>query len=258
MREQGIPAQPERHSHMRVGVFGDIHGNQNALEAVLSVLDTQDCDQFVCTGDIVGYGPRPNECVSILRERQVPAVLGNHESLVTTLGELEMAKVSPDTRYSLQWTQGTLDMDALKWLAVLPMRLDYEGFSVIHGSFGPKPFAYVVNPVSMAKCFAYQDVPLAFYGHTHLPVIAHHPEEAAPRMDFVRKGTVSDDGKILLNPGAVGQPRDRDPRAACLVYDTETRMAIPIRVEYDIEGTQRQMMQLNLPKRLILRLAQGT
>lgn len=242
---------------MRVGLLGDIHANDVALAAVLDALDAEDCDQVACTGDVVGYGPCPGECVRALRERQVPCVLGNHDKFATLLASPRLARLEADTRHVLEWTQSKLDMDALRWLAELPLRLDVEGLTLLHGSFGPNRWAYLVNKKNLAESFAHQDVPLAFSGHSHLPVLCQQLEGHPPRIGFLRTGDVPRGGKVLVNPGSVGQPRDRDPRAACAVYDTASSVIHPLRVEYDIAHTQALIRAAGLPERFAQRLEEG-
>ena len=242
---------------MRIGILGDIHANRSALAAVFNALDDEGCDQLICTGDIVGYGPSPAECVQLLRERDIPCVLGNHDKFATLLASPRLAKLEADTRQVLEWTQSVLDMDALRWLAELPLRLDFEELTLLHGSFGPNRWAYLVNKKNLATSFAHQDVPLAVSGHSHLPVLCQQVEGHPPHMGFLRTADVPQDRKVLINPGSVGQPRDRDPRAACAVYDTETAAIRPLRVEYDIAETQALMREANLPGRFSRRLEEG-
>ena len=220
-------------------------------------MDAQDCDQLVCLGDIVGYGPSPAECVRTLREREVPCVLGNHDKFATTLASPRLATLDADTRHALEWTQNALDIDALRWLAELPLRLDAEELTLLHGSFGPNRWAYLVNKKSLAESFTHQDVPLAFSGHSHMPVLCHQLEGHPPHMSFLRTADVPQGRKVLINPGSVGQPRDRDPRAACAVYDTTSSVIHPLRVEYDIARTQALIRAAGLPERFAQRLEEG-
>jgi predicted phosphodiesterase len=244
---------------MKVGIFGDVHANYEALRAVLDRLDDEDCDDFVCTGDTVGYGPQPGPCVDEIRERDVYCVLGNHDKYATLVVSDQLDRLDPATRESIQWTQNTLTVEQLRWLAELPLRLDFDEFTVLHGSFGPKRWAYLVNKENLALSFAHQDVPLAISGHSHLPVLclADDAPDGEPTIDFLKSMVVPKRPKVLLNPGSVGQPRDRDPRASCITYDTATREVHLIRVEYDLAATQARMREAGLPERFAERLEQG-
>jgi len=242
---------------MKVGVFGDVHANLPALRAVLAALDEAGCDELICTGDVVGYGPSPAECIAVLRERGVACVLGNHDKYVTLIMDPALDRLDPDTRAVIDWTQSVLSMDDLRWLAELPLRLDFEGFCVVHGSLGRRRWQYLVDERALAEHFAHQKKPLAFSGHSHLPIIGLQAPDRPPRMTFLKKGPLPRNVKVVINPGSVGQPRDRDPRAACVVYDADEHFIQPLRVEYDIAQTQELMRKAGLPERFIKRLAEG-
>ncbi|NOY80418.1 MAG: metallophosphoesterase family protein [Kiritimatiellaeota bacterium] len=242
---------------MRIGVFGDVHANFAALEAVLTALEAEECDVLVCTGDVVGYGPSPAECIARLRERQVPCVLGNHDKYVTLLADPSLEKLDPAVRAAITWTQGVLSMDDLRWLAALPFRFDGDGFAVIHGCLGPHRWRYIVDGPSLAEHFAYQDVPLVFSGHSHLPILGTQAPGRPPRLGFLSQARIPAGVKAVLNPGSVGQPRDRDPRAAAAVYEADSRTVRVLRVAYDIAATQVLMRQAGLPERFVERLAEG-
>jgi len=243
---------------MRTGVIGDIHANLAAFEAVLACLESEGVDFIICTGDIVGYGPSPKECIRIMREREIPTVLGNHDHYVTLLMDPRLDKLDPDTRSVIEWTQGQLDMDELRWVAQLPLKLEYEPFTVIHGSLAPKHWTYLVNERAIAEHFQYQNTPLGFGGHSHLPVVGVQVPGHTPEVTFLRNMLLPvQDCKVLVNVGSVGQPRDVDPRAACGIYDDADQRIIPLRVEYDIAATQALMRQAGLPERFAVRLELG-
>ncbi len=242
---------------MKYGVFGDVHANLAAFEAVLQALDERGCDQLICTGDVVGYGPSPAECIAEIRKRNIPCVLGNHDMYATLLMDPRLEKLEKDTRAVIGWTQSVLSMDDLRWLADLPLRLDYEGFTVVHGSLGKHRWNYLVDDKAVAEHLAHQEKPLSFSGHSHLPILGFQVPEHPARMTFLKSGPIPAGVKAVVNPGSVGQPRDRDPRAACAVFDTEKYSIELIRVEYDIAATQDLMRRQGLPERFIARLALG-
>jgi len=242
---------------MKYGIFGDIHANLAALQAVLDVLRQAGCDQLICTGDIVGYGPSPAECLRLIREQKIPCVFGNHDEYVTELFGPSLEKLGADVKSSIQWSQNQLSMEELKWLAQLPRHLEYDGFSVVHGALGPNPWMYIVNRENLHEHFTHQTKPLAFNGHTHLPLLGYQREGTPPVMDFLKTTTLPDAPRVLVNSGSVGQPRDRDPRAACCIYDTEKKSVQPVRVPYDIAATQALIRAAKLPERYALRIAAG-
>ena len=241
----------------KVGFLSDIHGNLEALQAVLEVLDDEACDALVCGGDLVGYGASPAECVGLIREREIPCLLGNHDEYVTLLMDPRLDRLRDDIKRSVEWTQSVLPMDDLKWLSQLPRQLEAEDFSMVHGAFGPKPWVYCTNEKSLTHNFEYQDVPLGFCGHSHMPLIALYREGEPPVIDFVRQTPIPDSPKVMINVGSVGQPRDRDPRAACLVLELETRVVRLLRVPYDIAAAQQKIREAGLPERFAERLEIG-
>ncbi len=244
---------------MKIGVFGDIHANLSALQSVLAALHAAGCEELICTGDIVGYGPSPAECIALVRESRAKCVLGNHDEYATDILGDRLDKLEPETRASIEWTRSVIGMDALKWLAALPLRLDVHDFTVVHGCLGPHPWAYVVNKQNLTTHFAHQTTRLSFDGHTHLPLICVQREGQSPSMDFLKMTVLPPPGgtKVLVNPGSVGQPRDRDPRACCCIYDLVANEVHPIRVPYNIAETQELMRKAALPERFIQRLEIG-
>jgi len=242
---------------MKIGVFGDIHANLAALEAVLAALRAAGCETLVCTGDIVGYGASPAECIRLIRTHGIPCVLGNHDEYATDILGDALGKLDPGTRATIEWARTVVPFEDLRWLSSLPLKLEMEGFWVVHGSLGPQHWAYTVNGPNVIEHFAHQKTALSFNGHTHLPLFCQMRENAAPEMEFLKTTVLPSQGKMLVNPGSVGQPRDRDPRAACCVYDTMAGSVHPLRVPYDIAATQALMRSANLPERFIARIESG-
>ncbi|MFA4945549.1 MAG: metallophosphoesterase family protein [Lentisphaeria bacterium] len=244
---------------MKIGVFGDIHGNLAALEATLAAMREEGCFRYLCTGDIVGYGPSPHECLQKIRELG-PAcltVLGNHDEYVTEIFGSGVAKLEPDTRRMIEWTHNQLNMDELTWLAALPGTRQAEGATLLHGSLGGHHWNYIVNLQELERHFARQTSHLAFCGHSHLPLAGLQAPGHPLKLDFLKEMTLPPEGKVLINPGAVGQPRDRDARAAFVVWNKATGEIQPCRVPYDIEATQKLMTAASLPERFITRLSVG-
>lgn len=244
----------------KLAIISDIHGNSVALERVLATIDEQGADMIVCTGDIVGYGPRPKECIDALRERGIPCLLGNHDQYVTLLMDSRVERLREEVRVSVEWTQGQLPMDHLKWLAGLPMRFDVEelDFSFVHGAFGPKPWIYCNSSKCFEASFAHQDVPLGFCGHSHVPAIGLYDATTDEvSVKYLRKTTIPEVSKVMVNVGSVGQPRDKDPRAAFVFFTVEARELELVRVPYDIAQTQAQIREAGLPDKAAARLEEG-
>lgn len=242
----------------KIGLFSDVHANLAALTAVIDYLDDAGCDTLICGGDTVGYGPQPVECVHLLRERQIPCVLGNHDHYVTLVMDPRLERLREDVRVTILWSQEQMPMADLRWIAQLPRQLDFDGFGVVHGAFGPKQWLYLTNEPSVAYNFKYQDVKLGFCGHSHVPLMATLLPEGVPVISYL-KGAVPilPDAKTIVNVGSVGQPRDYDPRAMCVIYDVDEQTITPKRVPYDIEATQALMRAHDLPERSIIRIEMG-
>jgi diadenosine tetraphosphatase ApaH/serine/threonine PP2A family protein phosphatase len=242
---------------MKIGIMGDVHGNLIAMQAVLVALREIPCERILCTGDLVGYGPCPVECVHLAREVGLECVLGNHDEYVTGFLDESIERLDADMKASIDWTRSVLAMDDLKWLSALPLHLETADYTVTHGALGPNPWAYIVNRPNLEQHFSHQGGRLAFNGHTHLPLLCTKHDAHPATMDFLRNTVLPQGAKILVNCGSVGQPRDRDPRASCCVYDTAADSIALLRVPYAVAETQAQMRAARLPERFILRLETG-
>jgi diadenosine tetraphosphatase ApaH/serine/threonine PP2A family protein phosphatase len=239
---------------MRVAVLSDIHANLPALDAVLAAL--VDVDAVWHLGDVVGYGPHPDEVVARLQEIGARGVRGNHDE--AALGRLDVSYFNPAARRAVDWTSNRIAAETRTWLEGLPERAAMAGFTLVHGSPRDPVWEYVTTtPTARANLDAF-DTPHCLHGHTHIPA-AWRDEDG--RMDLIRPGDGSEltlDGRrTLLNPGSVGQPRDSDPRAAALVLDTETARVTWRRVAYPIDSVQADIRAAGLPSWLADRLATG-
>ena len=241
---------------MRIAVISDIHGNLAALDAVFAALDADPVEAVWCLGDIVGYGPQPNECCDVVRERASVTLCGNHDLAVR--GTLDLDEFSGDAGLAARWTQSVLREDVLEWLNGLAPLGEAEGVALFHGSARDPVWEYVLSDESAAATLLMTSQQLVLVGHSHvaLQVVLRGTELEG---GLAPAGTVLGLGEArwLLNPGSVGQPRDGDPAAAYLVVDLAARTATYRRVPYDIEGTQAAMQQAGLPEQLALRLAVG-
>jgi predicted phosphodiesterase len=233
---------------MRYGVISDIHANLDALDATLAFLATQDVDGYLCAGDLVGYGPLPNECVRRVLALGGPCVAGNHDLIA--LGRLSEARCIPLAQESLRWTREVLDDDARTLLSGLPLEATVDGIAIHHGS-ARDPEEYVVTETqALATLDDLRDVApqadILILGHTHRPMAVGRRRGS---LLHGGEGTVSlpRDEPVLLNPGAVGQSRSRDVRARAMVLDLAERLATFHAVEYDAAGCREALRRRGLP-----------
>jgi predicted phosphodiesterase len=232
----------------RYGVISDIHANLHALEAALEFLSTQELDGYLCAGDLVGYGPLPNECVRRVLDLPAVCVAGNHDLIA--LGRLSDERCIALARDSLRWTRSVLDDDVRERLAALPLSAAVGEVALHHGSPGD-PQEYVVSDAEAFACLDALErtsprARILILGHTHRPMAI-----GRRRGSLLRGGTGSvslePDEPMLLNPGAVGQSRDRDPRARVMILDLEQRVATFHALDYDVAGCQQALRERALP-----------
>ena len=239
---------------MRIAVLSDIHSNLPALEAVLAALG--EVDAWWHLGDVVGYGPHPDEVVGRLREIKAVGVRGNHDA--ATLGGLEIEWFNPDARRAIEWTAGRISPATRSWLEALPERLELDEMTLVHGSARDPIAEYVTSTRSARASFSAFTTPYLLHGHTHVPVAwrdgGGEIEALGPRHG---SELPLDERRLLLNPGSVGQPRDGDPRASALVLDTEARRVTWHRVRYPIAAVQDDIRAAGLPGWLADRLEWG-
>jgi diadenosine tetraphosphatase ApaH/serine/threonine PP2A family protein phosphatase len=239
---------------VRVAIVSDIHGNLHALEAVLEAIDRDAPDAIWCLGDLVGYGPRPNRCCALVAERADFCLIGNHDLAV--LGRLALDEFQPDAALSARWTAAALEDEPRAYLESLMSSGAREGVGLFHASPRDPVWEYVLTPDVAAASMAATSEELVLVGHSH--VALHYRVSNGPLLP-APEGTELDlsDGRRLLNPGSVGQPRDTDPRAAWVLLDLESRHASFRRVGYDVAKTQQEIRDRGLPEPLAARLEFG-
>lgn len=241
---------------MKVLILSDIHANRTALEAVLA--DAQDYDAVWCLGDLVGYGPDPNECIDRIRSLpNLVCLMGNHDAAVLDI--IDANAFNPEARASVQWTKQTLTEGNLLELGKKTARMVVENTTLAHASPRYPIWEYLLDVYTAKINFDYFTTALCLVGHTHVPVI-YTLEEGASQAKLIvpEVNTVVElPLRSIVNPGSVGQPRDRDPRAAYALFEPETRLWEYRRVSYDVEPVQARMRSAGLPERHIKRLAAG-
>lgn len=242
---------------MRVLVLSDIHANLTALEAVLA--DAGETDEVWCLGDLVGYGPDPNEVVDIMRAMpHLTCMLGNHD--VAALGGMEMEVFNTEARRSLQWQKKTISNETLEYLKSLPdQTIVKQGISLVHGSPRDPVWEYILNTLVARLNFPAFETDYCFVGHTHTQCIFQmDAKRDRVSLEIPKPGLALElTPRAILNPGSVGQPRDRDPRAAYAIFDAKAQTWEPRRVEYDIKAVQQRIRDAGLPDKHAARLAEG-
>lgn len=241
---------------MLYGIISDIHSNLEALDVVLSKLYR--VDKLICLGDIVGYGPNPNECVKKIRELKIPTVAGNHDKAVT--GGIDFSWFNQNAKDAVNWTQREITEENLEYLKSIPEVLAVNGFEIVHGSLRDPLHEYITNIIEAVPTFQKMTKKLCFVGHSHTPIFiglkadGNYDGNVLKDQDEV---LIDNYEKVIINVGGVGQPRDRDPRASYGIYDSKTKIFSLHRVEYNIEQVQRKMKEVGLPQPLADRLSFG-
>jgi predicted phosphodiesterase len=234
---------------VRYGVISDVHGNLPALEAVLSELRSLHVDAYACAGDLVGYGPQPNECVETIRRLGAASVAGNHDLIA--IGALSEARCERLARNSLRWTRDALDDETREFLEQLPRRLELPGGVVVtHGSLDdPQEYILRVDQAAAQLRQLGEEHPAArtlVVGHTHR-AFASDGAPTPPRIGLQRSISLTGHDGWLLNPGAVGQSRERRIRARFVVLDLEREEATFHAVRYDVRRSRALLRRQNLP-----------
>jgi predicted phosphodiesterase len=242
---------------MRILILSDIHSNLPALETVLQSARKQGYDRVWCLGDIVGYGPDPNECVAQVERLGAVSIAGNHDW--GALGRISLDDFNPDAQRASLWTRDELTPEMVAYLDECP-ELWVEGdFTLAHGSPRHPIWEYIQLPSVAAANFHHFDTPYCLVGHTHVPVVytaleGHGADIAFPSLESPLALTRD---RMIINPGSVGQPRDGDPRASYAILDQAKATIEFYRVDYPIDRVQAKIMGRGLPRRLAARLALG-
>ncbi len=223
----------------KIALISDVHGNLPALEVVLEKLDQQEPDEWLCLGDIVGYGPNPKECIDLIRERNIPCLLGNHDAGVS--GLISLKHFRDPNRKLINITQSLLNENEIEWIKNLPYTLTSDSLWIAsHSSpFEPEKWKYVDSAFKARDILAEMEYEICFVGHTHIPSLV---SEKIGTLDFI-KGL-----KYLINPGSVGQSRDNDGRASCCVVDIENWKTEFFRVEYNSERVISDLLKLGFTR----------
>ena len=241
---------------MRYLILSDIHSNLAALEAVLA--DAGPYDKIWCLGDVIGYGPQPNECIARLRALPHSCVAGNHDW--AAINKLDISTFNPEARLACLWTREQLTPDHWEYIESLSEKLIEGSFTLVHGSPRHPVWEYITHPSVAAANLASFDTQYCLFGHTHVPMVYVASGSRKETETFTmptNEPIPLPEQRCLINPGGVGQPRDGDPRAAYVLFDSEANTMEHHRVDYPVEATQQLMMARHLPERLATRLMFG-
>jgi len=244
---------------VRFGIISDIHSNLEAFILALEVLETEGIDQFICLGDVIGYGANPKECIELIIQKQIPTIRGNHERYV--LGESNEA-VKQDTKKVIEWTREQLGEELVQYVREMPNKMLHEsGFLITHGSprnkdeYILKLNSFIANLKYMED--KYPEIRICFHGHTHVPSIWARGH-IVQNIQEVQTIELDKEKTYLINPGSVGQPRDRCPLASFGIYDDEAYTFTLYRKEYDVESAQKKIHDSLGIARFADRLESGT
>lgn len=240
---------------MRYAVVSDVHGNLEALGAVLEDADRAGAT-VLCLGDIVGYGADPGPCVDLIGSRALVTVVGNHEYAV--LGRLDRRWFNAVARTAAVWSEGVLGADRLAWLGTLPLTAEVDDATLVHASPRmPEEWDYLMFAQDGWAALPAFATRLCFIGHTHVPTVwsvgSSGPEWDTGNIDV----TLEPGRRYLVNVGSVGQPRDHDARASYALWDSDERRVRIVRVAYDVETARRKIIDAGLPRVLGDRLVVG-
>lgn len=239
---------------MRVLILSDIHANADALGSVLNSAGT--VDAVWCLGDVVGYGPDPNECIAKLKEiPNLVCLQGNHDAAAT--GNLALEGFNAEARSSIEWLRCCLTEESLAFLHSLEPRNETSGVTLAHASPRQPVLEYLLDTYSAAENFYYFGTDFCFVGHTHVPLLFFQKDQEVSMQVPEPNTKVTLARRCIANPGSVGQPRDRDPRAAYAIFDSEANTWDFSRVSYDVAAVQERMQAAGLPDRHVARLAGG-
>ncbi len=240
---------------MKYGIITDIHGNLEALESVLSALSEEGVDKYICCGDIVGYGADPGECIRLVRERTSQIVAGNHDHAAVEL--IDTKNFNPTAQDAVRWTQEQLTQEETEFLANLPMSLVTDGLFIVHATpFQPEKWEYIRTTYDAFRSFKAFAESLCFVGHSHTPVT--FISNKSLRFSFDEETEIKEGHRYIMNVGSVGQPRDGNPLACFVIYDSEKNTLELKRVEYDIKKAQEKIIEAGLPEYCAKRLESGS
>ena len=240
---------------MRYAIISDIHGNLEAFEAVVSAISKERVDELFSPGDIVGYGANPVECIALAKKLNIKTVLGNNDAACNNLTDLDY--FTERARNAVIWTLQKLSRSDMEFLKKLDLKFSNKYFSIVHGTLHePQKFHYMTNSDVASDTFEIMKNPICFVGHSHIPGVAILSNGKITYVEN-QKIKLKNSEKLIVNAGSVGQPRDGDPRACYVIYDTDKKTIEFKRVKYDVAKAKKKILDAGLPASLGKRLEQG-
>lgn len=257
---------------MKFAIISDIHGNLEALNAVLAKAEQEGVQKYICAGDVVGYNANPHECLEQIRSLNLVAMVrGNHDEYVGS--DTELVGFNPYAKRAVMWAKKQLNDEEREWLAAQKLKkvLLKDKITIVHATLdSPSMWGYIFDVHHAKDNFSYQMTQLCFCGHSHVPIMFRkgisivnskgNVEEVKPWADISQSEItipIKTDCKYLVNIGSVGQPRNSDPRASFVIYDSDKKQLTRCAVEYDIATAQGKVLRAGLPDNLAKRLALG-
>jgi len=243
---------------MRYAIIADIHANVTAFMAVLVDIGQKgEVEELWCLGDIIGYGPDPHQCIELLRQTQHICVAGNHD--LAAIGEIDTSDFNPDAAAACEWTAKQLTAPDRVYIKSLPLVIERDDFTLVHGSPRQPVWEYILSISTARENFTYFKSKYCLVCHSHVPAIFKSGKSGSCSFNqfSTKEEVVLGEERLIINPGAIGQSRDGDPRASYAIYDSDAKTISLYRVPYDIAATQARMVEKRLPMRLVARLSHG-
>jgi len=239
---------------MKIAFISDIHSNIEALQSVLERVDQINPDKILCGGDLVGYCANPKECLNLIRQRQIPVILCNHDEAM--FNDEPLSQFNDFAKHAILWTRKQLDKTDVDFLHSLPYAIKGNNFILIHANLHkPEKWGYLISPNEIKLSFKALNMNVGFVGHTHLPFI--HRQDGVSEKVVEGEFILDPKEKYIINLGSVGQPRDRDNRACFVVYDDQENKVVFHRVKYNFTLTQEKILENKLHPFLAMRLEKG-
>ncbi len=241
---------------MRYAIISDIHSNLEALKTVLLEIEKEQVDKIFCLGDIVGYGPYPNECIELVKKNCEIILAGNHD--YACIDRDELMYFNRFAKEAIEWTLSVLTKENIKFISELPFQSVRNNFCMVHSNpYRPESWEYILDLDEAIFNFSKFNEQICFIGHSHRPIVFLESDEQKYSTLEDSKVFINSNFRYIINVGSVGQPRDNNPAAAFSLFDTSEQSSELIRVGYDVEKTCTKMKKLGLPQFLADRLLTG-
>lgn len=241
---------------MKYLIVSDIHSNLEALKAVLDSVKNEQFDLSICLGDLVGYGPDPNECAEIILSEFDFVVAGNHDMAVT--GQISTESFNPLALQAIDWTRKVISQDIKSRMKLLNLVETINDLTLVHAAPGnPALFSYILSTADAEKNFSSFSTSICLIGHTHIPAFYSQDQNSKVKFDHNEIISLDRNKKYIINTGSVGQPRDNNPKACYAILNTAEKNIIIKRIAYNIKTVQKKMKKAGLPEYLTRRLANG-